>query len=130
MQMTTVTLAMLLCFQLKHFVADYLLQPGWIRRGKGDMRCFGGYAHAGLHAFGSLPAFLIAGLEPGAILLLCAAEFTVHYATDHTKDGLSGRSGAGPDSAAYWALHGADQCLHQLTYVGLVFVALASKNGI
>ena len=38
MQMMTVTLAMLLCFQVKHFVADYLLQPGWVLRGKGDMR--------------------------------------------------------------------------------------------
>ncbi|TIR42584.1 MAG: DUF3307 domain-containing protein [Mesorhizobium sp.] len=125
MQMITLTLAMLLCFQLKHFVADYLLQPSWMLRGKGDLRRVGGYVHAGLHAFGSLPAFLIAGLEPTAIVLLSAAEFTVHYATDYTKAGLSARSHAGPNTRAYWALHGADQFLHQLTYVGLIFAALA-----
>ena len=53
---------MLLCFQVKHFVADYLLQPGWMLRGKGDMSGVGGYVHAGVHALGSLPAFLLAGL--------------------------------------------------------------------
>jgi hypothetical protein len=129
MQMMTLTLAMLLCFQLKHFVADYLLQPGWMLGGKGDLRRVGGYVHAGLHALGSLPAFLIAGVEPAAIVLLSAAEFTVHYATDYTKAGLSRRSHSGPDARAYWALHGADQFLHQLTYVGLIFAALALKGG-
>ncbi|TIP82816.1 MAG: DUF3307 domain-containing protein, partial [Mesorhizobium sp.] len=43
----------------------------------------------------------------------------------YTKAGLSGRSHAGPDTRTYWALHGADQFLHQLTYVGLIFAALA-----
>ncbi|RWO63603.1 DUF3307 domain-containing protein [Mesorhizobium sp.] len=125
MEIMTLTLAMLFCLQLKHFIADYLLQPGWMLGGKGDLRRVGGYVHAGLHALGSLPALLIAGLEPTAIVLLCAAEFTVHYATDYTKAGLSGRSHAGPDTRTYWAMHGADQFLHQLTYVGLIFAALA-----
>jgi hypothetical protein len=129
MQMMTLTLAMLLCFQLKHFVADYLLQPGWMLRGKGDLRCAGGYAHAGLHALGSLPAFLIAGQEPAVIVLLSAAEFAVHYATDYTKAGLSARSHSGPNTRAYWALHGADQFVHQLTYVGLIFFAVALPRG-
>lgn len=128
MEMMTLTLAMLVCFQLKHFVADYLLQPGWILRGKGDLRCAGGYAHAGLHAAGSLPAFLVAGLGLAAILPLVVAEFAVHYATDYTKAGLSARSHAGPNTRTYWALHGADQFVHQLTYVGLIFFALALRG--
>jgi hypothetical protein len=129
MQMMTLTLAMLLCFQLKHFVADYLLQPGWMLRGKGDLRCAGGYAHAGLHAFGSLPAYLIAGVGPGGIVLLLVAEFAAHYFTDYAKAGLSGRSLSGPDTRAFWALHGADQFVHQLTYVGLIFAALVLREG-
>ena len=63
MHMVTVTVAMLLIFQVKHFVADYLLQPGWMLHGKGDLRKPGGYAHAGMHALGSLPAFFVAGLS-------------------------------------------------------------------
>ena len=58
------------------------------------------------------------------VALLAAAEFAIHYAIDFTKAGISRRSHAGPDSRAYWALHGADQLMHQLTYVGLVVAAL------
>jgi Protein of unknown function (DUF3307) len=125
MQTTTIIIAMLLCFQVKHFVADYLLQPGWILRGKGDLRLAGGYVHAGLHALGSLPAFAVAGLGLQEVAALAAAEFAIHYTIDFTKAGLSRRSHAGPDSRAYWALHGADQLVHQLTYVGLLIGALA-----
>jgi hypothetical protein len=125
MHMVTVTIAMLVCFQVKHFVADYLLQPGWLLRGKGDVRRAGGYVHAGIHALGSLPAFLIAGPGAFATLALLAAEFIVHYLIDFTKAGLSGRGHGGPETRAYWALHGADQLLHQLTYAGLIFAALA-----
>lgn len=98
-------------------------------RGKGDVRRIGGYIHAGLHALGSLPAFFIAGLEPLAIVSFALAEFVVHYTIDHTKAGISRRSPAAPSSSAYWALHGADQLLHQLTYVGLVIGAVAMVVG-
>ena len=37
MHMVTVTVVMLLIFQVKHFVADYLLQPRWMLYGKGDI---------------------------------------------------------------------------------------------
>jgi hypothetical protein len=43
---------------------------------------------------------------------------------DFTKVGFSSRNHAGPDTVAYWALHGADQLMHQLTYAGLIFLAL------
>lgn len=124
MHILLVTIAMLVCFQVKHFVADYLLQPGWVLRGKGDLMQVGGYCHAGIHALGSLPAFLIAGLGPLQIVAFTAAEFAIHYVIDFTKAAISKRSHAGPTTRAYWALHGADQLLHQLTYTGLTFAAL------
>jgi hypothetical protein len=130
MQMVTVTLAMLLCFQLKHFAADYLLQPGWMLRDKGELRRIGGYAHAGVHAIGSLPAFLIAGLGLATIVTLAAAEFIVHYATDYTKAKLTPHGCSDPCTWAFWALHGADQFIHQLTYVVLIYSALALAPGI
>ncbi len=120
MQIETAAIAMLTCFQVKHFIADYLLQPAWMLEGKGDLRCIGGYAHAGIHAVGSLPAYLIVGLGLAETVWLMAAEFAVHYAIDFGKANLSSHVHAGPDTRLYWSLHGADQLMHQLTYVGLM----------
>jgi hypothetical protein len=125
MHLVTVAIAMLLVFQVKHFVADYLLQPGWVLWGKGDFRRLGGYVHAGLHALGSLPAFFIAGLGIIEIAAFAAAEFVIHYAIDHTKARLSRDSKSGPNTRGFWAMHGADQLTHQLTYAGLIYAALA-----
>jgi hypothetical protein len=117
--------AMLVCFQVKHFLADYLLQPGWMLDGKGDLRRSGGYVHAGLHAFGSLPALMIAGLGGVWTGILCATEFAVHYAIDYSKASLSRRVAAGPGTRNYWTLHGADQLMHQMTYAALIVAAQA-----
>jgi hypothetical protein len=110
-------------FQVKHFVADYLLQPGWLLRGKGDMRRAGGYVHAAIHAAGSLPALMIAGLGAAQLAALAIAEFAVHYAIDFSKASLSSRSLAGPETQSYWTLHGADQLMHQMTYAALILAA-------
>lgn len=123
MQWINVTVEMLIWFQVKHFVADYLLQPHWVLAAKGNMRRMGGYVHAGIHAVGSVPAYLLAGVGLGGIAALVVAEFLVHYVIDFIKSDVSARSKSGPDTAVYWALHGADQLAHQLTYVGLVFAA-------
>ncbi|MGH0282594.1 hypothetical protein [Sinorhizobium meliloti] len=55
MEMAITTVAMLACLQLKHYVVDYVLQPPWILRGKGNFRMIGGYVHAGGHAHGTAP---------------------------------------------------------------------------
>ena len=123
MQMMVLTIAMLVCFQVKHFMADYMLQPGWMRSGKGDLRRAGGYAHAAIHAVGSLPALAIAGLGAAPMAALFTAELATHYVIDYSKASLSSRSLAGPDTQAYWTLHGADQLMHQMTYAGLILAA-------
>jgi hypothetical protein len=123
MEMMVVTIAMLAWLQVKHFVADYMLQPGWMRGGKGDMRRAGGYVHAAIHGLGSLPAFMIAGLSAAQMAMLFAAEFAAHYAIDYSKACLSNRRPAGPDTQAFWTLHGADQLMHQMTYAGLILAA-------
>jgi Protein of unknown function (DUF3307) len=125
MHLVTVTIAMLLIFQVKHYVADYLLQPGWVLKDKGDFRRPGGYVHAGVHALGSLPAFFVAGLGFMEIAAFAVAEFVIHFAIDHTKARLSRDSKSGPNTRAFWAMHGADQLMHQLTYAGLTYAAMA-----
>jgi len=130
MHMVTVTVVMLLIFQVKHFVADYLLQPRWMLYGKGDLRKPGGYVHAGVHALGSLPAFFVAGLSIAQIAAFAAAEFVIHYAIDFAKAQLSRNSKAGPTTHAYWAMHGADQLMHQFTYAGLMYAALSLTTAV
>jgi Protein of unknown function (DUF3307) len=129
MQPAIMTILMLVWLQLKHYVADYLMQPKWVLFAKGDMRRAGGYVHAGIHAVGSIPAYLIAGLGLTDMAVLCLAEFIIHYVVDFIKVDLSARSKSGPDSTIYWALHGGDQLLHQLTYAGLIFAALSMSGG-
>lgn len=124
MHVLTITVAMLVCLQVKHFIADFLMQPKWILMGKNDLRRCGGYAHAGVHAILSVPALLVAGLAVVQVLAFVVAEFVVHYVIDFWKSSMSLRSKAGPNNYAYWALFGVDQLLHQLTYATIIFVAM------
>lgn len=123
--MAITTVAMLACLQLKHFLADYVLQPLWILRGKGDFRRIGGYVHAGGHAVGTVPALTFAGIGATRIAILVLAEFVVHYLIDYGKALLSRHCRADATMRAYWAMHGADQLMHQLTYAALILAALA-----
>ena len=112
-------IGLLAWLQFKHFVADYLLQPAWILRGKGNLWHPGGYVHAGLHALGSLPGLVL--LAPGSwIAALMVAEFSVHFAIDHLKAIHALRRPADIMTRAFLAAHGADQFLHHLTYVGML----------
>lgn len=118
------TLGVLACFQLKHYAADYLLQTPWIIAGKGHLGKPGGYVHAGIHAVLSVPALLLAGLDLPKLAALVAAEFVVHFLIDHGKALFSRGSKKGPTTASYWALHGGDQCIHQLSYLVMTAVAI------
>jgi hypothetical protein len=127
MQTVMLMVAVLTCFQVKHFAADYLLQPAWMLRGKDDLYNLGGYAHAGLHAIGSLPALAIAGIGITQIFSLAVLELIVHYGIDYGKARLSVRHRFGPASRSYWAMHGADQLLHHLTYAALILAAFTLR---
>jgi hypothetical protein len=113
-------ICLLAWLQFKHFVADYLMQPAWILRGKGKLLHPGGYAHACLHALGSLPALVLLDLDRAWIAALVLGEFAVHFAIDHLKAVHAHRKPAAMTTRAYWAAHGADQLLHHLTYTGIL----------
>lgn len=117
-------LILLAGLELKHYVADYLLQPRWLLRGKGSIVAAGGYVHAGIHVLGSLAVLVAARVPLGALLALLVAEFGVHYLIDYVKYRYF--SGIRPEAmpARYWAVHGFDQLLHQLTYAGMIGFAL------
>ena len=123
-------LLLLAGLEVKHFIADYMLQSGWIISGKGSLAKPGGYVHAGIHAIGSAIVFAIARIPPTAIVEIVAAEFVVHYAFDFAK--VYYGHGVDPDSDAgrFWALHGLDQLFHQLTYIVMVYFAVQAVGGV
>jgi hypothetical protein len=126
MDTPTIFVGLLIWLQMKHFVADYLLQPGWIIDGKGDFRKPGGYVHAGLHVIGSLPALYFVGLDAITVASLTSAEFAVHYLIDHAKAVHARHHPHPTNTRAFWALHGADQLMHHLTYSWLLLVSFGS----
>ncbi|RUT30042.1 DUF3307 domain-containing protein [Arsenicitalea aurantiaca] len=118
--MPELILLLLAGLQLKHFVADYLLQTPIMLAGKGDLGHPGGYAHAAVHLVGSALVLVWAGLPPMALIGLLALEFVLHYGLDYLKARYGGSAGHAETPRRYWALHGLDQFLHQLTYVGML----------
>jgi hypothetical protein len=117
-------LLLLVGFELKHFVADYLLQTGWMIGGKGNLRAPGGYVHAGVHVVGSAIVLLLAQAPLVATAELLLAEFVIHYAFDFAKVYYGAGVSPDEDPARYWALHGLDQLFHQLTYIAMIYFAL------
>jgi hypothetical protein len=117
-------IGLLAWLQTKHFAADYLLQPGWVLRGKGDLHHPGGYAHAAIHAAGTVPGLWLCGLDAMTVMVLALAEFLIHYLIDHLKALHAHRHPAAVTTRGYWAAHGADQLLHHLTYTGILAVAI------
>ena len=116
-------IGLLAWLQVKHFVADYVLQSGWIIRSKGDLRRAGGYAHAAVHVAGTIPGLVLFGLGGTTIIVLALGEFVIHFLIDHLKAVHARSRPADVTTRAYWAAHGFDQLLHQLTYTAMLLVA-------
>jgi len=114
--------------EIKHYVADYFLQPAWMLSGKGDLRHPGGYAHAGVHAGLSALVLLAAGTPLLVLAALVVAEWAVHYALDYSKILYSRGVHVDSQPRRFWALHGVDQLTHQLTYAAMIYVVLLSKG--
>ena len=110
----------LAAFELKHFLCDFVLQTAYQYRNKGRYGHPGGLVHAGLHVIGSFPVTLILTTSPELIALVLAAEFVVHYHMDWFKEKINKWRALKPDSALYWMVFGADQLVHQLTYVAML----------
>ena len=114
--------------ELKHFIADYFLQPGWVLSGKGDFRQIGGYAHAGAHALLTGVVLLLAGTPFGWLAGIVLAEFVVHYLLDYAKIAYSRGVHVDTQPRRFWSLHGLDQIFHQLTYAAIIYAVLVSKG--
>jgi hypothetical protein len=126
--METFVLSVLVGLQAKHFVADYLLQPRWMIEGKASFAKPGGYVHVVIHALGSLLILAPAGVSTVMIAALVVAEAVVHYIIDYAKARWSLLHPSDPERKSYWAAHGADQFMHQLTYVVMLFLVMGDTG--
>jgi len=126
--MTPIFFGLLIGLEVKHYIADYFLQPGWMLGGKGDFRKPGGYAHAGVHAVFSFIVLLVCGTPHWLAAVLLVAEFVVHYALDYAKIHYSMGVHVDKDPRRFWALHGIDQLTHQLTYAAMIYTVLAVRG--
>ena len=122
--MTALFFGLLLGLEIKHFIADYLLQPAWLLDGKGDWRKPGGYAHAAIHGAFSAIVLVLFGTLLWLVAALFVAECVVHYGLDYAKIHYSRGVDIERDAARYWALHGLDQLLHQLTYAAMIYAVI------
>ena len=126
--MAGVFFGLMIGLELKHYIADYFLQPGWMLAGKGNVFHVGGYAHAGIHAGLSLLVLLVLGTPIGLALALFAGEFVLHYALDYAKIHYSSGVHMEARPRRFWVLHGIDQIAHQLIYAAMIFIVLRAQG--
>jgi Protein of unknown function (DUF3307) len=119
---------LLLGLELKHYVADYFMQPGWMLAGKGDFRQLGGYAHAGIHAGLSAIVLLVVQTPLATLAAVVVGEFVVHYLLDYSKIHYSRGVHVDGSPRRFWALHGIDQLTHQVTYAAIIYVVVLAKG--
>jgi len=120
--------AVMALFTLKHVVADFLLQTGWMATGKerADGWALPLAVHAGIHGLFTLAITLV--LAP-ALAWLAVADFALHFGIDRAKSLLGRAFAVAPNSQHFWWLIGLDQMLHQLTHVVLALAVAASSAG-
>ncbi|WP_183727241.1 MULTISPECIES: DUF3307 domain-containing protein [unclassified Rhizobium] len=121
-------LTTLIWLQLKHFVADYVLQPEWMISGKGNFRKPGAYVHAGIHAVATAPALLVSITDPMWVLAITSGEFLVHFLIDHIKAIYGHRRPHPINTRTFWMLHGADQLAHHLTYSAILAIMVCNGD--
>jgi Protein of unknown function (DUF3307) len=112
-------LIVILILQIKHFLCDYVLQSEYQYSNKGKYGHPGGIIHAGLHALFTIVAFVVITPALGLGLAIVVGEFIVHYHIDWTKEQILKRRRWVFPRAQFWWVFGADQALHEMTYVAI-----------
>ena len=116
--MNTSVFILLALFGIKHFIADFLLQFPYMLEQKGTYGAEGGIHHAGMRALFTF-IVLVIGCDPIIALELAMADGVVHYHIDWAKQQLN--KGMSTADRMFWVWMGADQGLHYLTYIGIIY---------
>lgn len=124
---TTYVLLIIGLLEVKHFVCDFVFQTLEHVRCKGIYGNPKGIEHSAIHALGTIPALLIPGTAWTLVAIVVAIEFVIHYHTDWTKEQIGRRAGWTPADHYFWIAIGADQLVHQLTYVGIAAALVVAR---
>ncbi|QDH46558.1 hypothetical protein LAh8_20 [Aeromonas phage LAh_8] len=114
---------LLVIFQIKHFVADYILQNTYMLgkfRKKGWVLPLS--AHCIEHGIFTFLIFLWAGVEKA--LMLAAVDFSLHFVMDRIKASPNIGGRYNNQQPQYWYMLGFDQMFHHLTHYWLIWYAL------
>lgn len=120
-------LILIAVFQLKHFIADYLLQGKYML---GKFKLVGWelplFAHASVHmAMTFLIVFFY--LPFWMALILSVFDMMIHFAIDRLKVVLSRDYDSSKDKEFWWWL-GADQMAHHYTHYAIAFAVFILVN--
>lgn len=112
-------LALLLLFQVKHMFADFFLQTPRMLSGRSAYFHMGRAQHASVHVAGTAVALVVMGAPIKFAAVICILEWVVHFHIDFGKARFNELKQLKPTQPLYWWAMGADQTLHQLTYLGI-----------
>jgi hypothetical protein len=119
------TLILLVIFQLKHLVADYIFQTKYmLGKFKDTSWVLPLSAHALVH--GSITFAIIAsyiGIFNGVLIGLI--DFIIHFVIDRLKVIASRKVTI--DKPKFWIALGVDQMCHHLTHYSFIFIVICNK---
>jgi len=113
---------LLIAFQVKHFLGDYVFQSAWMALGKsrpGFSYLYPLSAHVLIHA--GLTAVIVLVVNP-RLWPLILFDLTVHFVLDRVKASprMLGRF-EGAERPGRWLPLGADQMAHHLTHYAMIW---------
>ena len=126
--MTTNTVCLVLAglalLQTKHFICDFVLQTIRHVQSKGIYGHRAGLEHSAIHAIGTVPCLLIIGVTWVAAVAIAVVEFVIHYHEDWLKENVVKYYKWTFSDHQYWIALGADQLVHQFTYVAMIVAVI------
>ena len=113
---------LLILFQVKHFLADYLFQtPYMIGKLNKKGWVLPLLAHAAVHTFSTLGILLV--FAP-SLWYLSIFDGVVHFTMDRIKASPNLLNRWGPDKAYFWWVLGLDQMVHHLTHYTIIYLII------
>lgn len=115
---------LLIVYQIKHFVADYLLQNSYmLGKFKDEGWLFPLMAHTSMHGVATLIIALMAGLSNTDAVILGLMDMFAHSIIDRVKVDLSSGLNPQKDKSFWWYL-GGDQMFHHLTHYLIIWLMI------
>ncbi|MEK7118723.1 MAG: DUF3307 domain-containing protein [Patescibacteria group bacterium] len=119
--------ALLIIYQLKHFLADFPLQGKYMLRKSEDGWSFflPLFAHCGVHAGFTFGIVLGFTRSLAFSLALAAFDFIVHFVMDRVKAGKKYLGRFAPPGPYFWWSLGFDQMVHHLTHFAIIYAIIS-----